>query len=275
MNKKKIILCLFGTIPRSIKYTYNSIKKHIIDALKENNYILEIFVFNLNTSNNKVDGKILNQADISIIPYDYYEEHNQTILDKELDNLYKRIKVSFINYYSQTSTINAIRQMYSEYRVGLFLEKNQYKFDIAIVCGPDFHIANKINIHDIENAYINNNFYTTLVNEGYGYTNGFYIGRPKILVKPLKRFQSIYKYLPTDKDYEYLLKQSIIENNITKNVIKIVFFKRRANDTFSWDGNISYLNESEKEEVKNEYKRLISYGYKFENMYNKMIELNK
>ena len=39
--KERIILCLFGVIPRSIKYTWDSIKKNIVDVLSQE-YIVDI-----------------------------------------------------------------------------------------------------------------------------------------------------------------------------------------------------------------------------------------
>jgi len=129
--------------------------------------------------------------------------------------------------------------MYSEYRIGLFLEKNVNNYDIAMVCGPDFYIANKININEIENACINNNFYTTLANEAQGYTNGFYFGKPNILIEPLKRIKYIQKFMPAHKDYEYILRQSIEDNKIVRNVTSLFFFKIRANKTIYFNNQNS------------------------------------
>jgi hypothetical protein len=259
--KKHIVLCLFGVISRSIKYTYKSIKENIIDVLN-NNYIVDIYVFNLNIKNNKIDGEYVNQKDVSIIPYNYYEEYQQDILDAEIEDIKKKINIKFRPDYYPEIIKNAMRQMYSEHRVGLFLEKNLKKYDIAVVCGPDYFIANKININDIENSYINNNFYTSTVNDASGYTNGFYIGKPDILIRPLLRYKELYRYLPTDKDYESVLKDSIVNNNITRNITKIVFFKIRANKTIAWQGGgrTDYLDTNEeKKEVNKKYNELKTY----------------
>ena len=47
-QKPKIAVCLFGVIPRSIKYTWESINNNIIEPLKKE-YNVEIYIFNLCT----------------------------------------------------------------------------------------------------------------------------------------------------------------------------------------------------------------------------------
>jgi hypothetical protein len=251
-EEKKIVLCFFGVISRSIKHTFETIKKNIIDVINDK-YIVSIYVFNLNTKNTKVDGIILDQKDISIIPYNIYEEYDQDNLDKEIEEKFKKGKdaSSLFLRYRENEAQNCFRQMYSEYRVGTFLEKNLNKYDIAIVCGPDFYIANKIDINDIENSFTNNNFYTTKINDAHGYTNGFYIGKPSVLIKPLKRFLDLDKFLPlpSNKDYEYILAKSVIDNNITRNITQLVFFKFRANGKIFWTKNINYLSDVNKKIV--------------------------
>ena len=64
--KEKIVVCFFGVIPRSIKYTWNTIKNNIIDPLK-GKYYVDIYVFNMNVEDVKVDDVKLNQKYINII----------------------------------------------------------------------------------------------------------------------------------------------------------------------------------------------------------------
>ena len=79
-RKERIIVCLVGVINRSIKYTWSSINDNIINELKKK-YIVDIAVFNNNVEDYKVDGVILNNKDLSIIPHDYLFEHK--VLDEE------------------------------------------------------------------------------------------------------------------------------------------------------------------------------------------------
>ena len=246
-NKEKIVVCLFGVIPRSIKYTWQSIKENIIDPL-ETEYNVDIYLFNLNVEDTLVDGVKLNQNDIKLIPYTYKEEEKQTKIDKELDELCKNVKCKFRDDYGHVLRRNALRQMYSEYRVGLFLEKNINKYKKAIVCGPDYYIANKLNINDLNNY--NNYIYRTIVNNGQGYTNGFYFGNINLVIPILKRYEQLNKYLPTNKDYEYLLKKSFDDNNISSKICNITFFKIRANKRVAWQGKQNCYGKCNENKIK-------------------------
>lgn len=228
-NKEKTVLCLFGVIPRSIKYTWDSMKENIIDPLK-GKYDVDIYVFNMNVESEKVDGVKLNQDDINIIPYTYKEEEKQTKVDKEINDLCKKIecKIGTLPRYTDIVIKNSIRQIYSEYRVGLFLEKNMNKYKKAIVCGPDYFLCSKINLNEFLKSE-DSSIYTSDINDWGGVTNGFYFGKCLALIPILKRYEQLNKYLPTIKNYEYILKQSMIDNNLNRKVTDMSFFKIRAN----------------------------------------------
>jgi len=229
-NKKKIIVCLFGVIPRSIKYTWNSINKNIVQPLKTN-YDVDIYVFNLNVEDTKVDGVKLNQKDVDIIPYDYKEEEIQSSYDKNIIKICNKIDCK-IQKYNPNTVKNSIRQMYSEYRVGKFLEKNKNKYEGAVICGPDYYILNKININDFKESVKSKDsiFLTQVNNGGYdGYTNGIYFGNINNLNKMLFRYEELSRYIPNPKDYEYILKNACDNKNLKVQISDIIFFKIRAN----------------------------------------------
>lgn len=239
----KVCLCFFGVIPRSIRYTIESIKYNIIQELKKK-FIVDIYVFNLNVGNTKVDNCVLNQTDINLIDYTFYEEHNQSELDIELDELYKKGICKMRRDYGEKEIRNSLRQMYSEYRVGCFLEKNKDNYKGAIICGPDYYILNKL---DLNTDYFskNNTVYTTKVNDAQGITNGFYLGNIQSIIPILKRYNQITKYLPTNKDYENVLMMSFIKNNIICKKIDLLFVKIRSNRIIARQGimqNKQYTN---------------------------------
>ena len=230
----KICLCFFGVIPRSIKYTIESIEHNIIKQLKQK-YIIDIFVFNLNVENTRVDGTILNQKDINLINYTFYEEEKQSDLDIEIKKLYDMGICKMRNDYSNRQILNSIRQMYSEYKVGCFLEKNKDNYKGAVICGPDYYIVNNLDINTDYFSY-DNTIYTTRVNDAQGITNGFYIGTINSLVPVLKRYKNITEYLPTDKDYENILKRAFDKNNIIRKKIDLLFVKIRSSKRIARQG---------------------------------------
>lgn len=265
--KKKCILCLFGVIPRSIKYTYKSINDRIIEPLKKD-YDVDIYIFNLNVDKTKVDGVILNQNDIDILPYKYKEEYNQEKLDTDIKELKKNINFKFRNNYAKkfpNRIQNAIRQMYSEYRVGSFLEKKCNNYDVSVVCGPDYYIANQINLDHVKKSIINNFVFFSQVNNAQGITNGFYFGKPKLLYPFLKRYEIMKKFFPNNKDYEYVLLMAVKHYKINIRYTNIVFFKIRASKNVWWQGGkkLNYIkNPNHKKIIRNRYNSLKKNGFK-------------
>jgi len=231
----KIILCFFGVLNRSIRYTYESIHCNMISILKEN-FDVDIYVFNNNVEDVLVDSLKVNNDDCKIINVDFFKEEKQTYIDSKIQEIKKEIK-RFRYDYPPGQIQNALRQMYSEEKVGLFLENNINKYKAAVVCGPDYYLMKPINVLDIKKCFNNkSSVFTTIVNVGQGYTNGFYIGNLLPISKILKRYSLVEQLLPTNKDYEYLLKRAFEINNIENHVTDMIFIKIRNNKKIARQG---------------------------------------
>lgn len=240
VEKQRACVCFFGVIGRSIRFTYDSITKKLLDPLKRE-FDVDIYVFNLDVENSIVDGRSVNCLNYKIIKSDYCESRKQSDLDKEIDIYYQSGICKMRHDYTKVQIINAVRQMYSEYRVGNFLEEHRGDYDTAIVCGPDYYLLNEISLDDVRKSVIQENtIYTTSVNDGQGYTNGFYIGNLNSLINVLKRYEIITDLLPTKYDYEYLLKQSFIKYDIVRNITDLLFVKVRNNQSISRQGKMRY-----------------------------------
>lgn len=240
VERKRACVCFFGVIGRSIRFTYDSITKKLIDPLKRE-FDVDIYVFNLDVENSIVDGRSVNSLNYKIIKSDYCESRKQSDLDKEIDVYYQSGICKMRHDYTKVQIINAVRQMYSEYRVGKFLEEHRGDYDTAIVCGPDYYLLNEISLDDVRKSVIQENtIYTTTVNDGQGYTNGFYIGNLNSLINVLKRYEIITDLLPSKYDYEYLLKQCFIKYDIVRNITDLLFVKVRNNQSISRQGKMRY-----------------------------------
>jgi hypothetical protein len=236
--KEKIVICFFGVISRSIRYTHANLKSMLIDITKRY-YDVDIYIFNNDIENTPIDSTIVNNNDKYLLEANFIEEEKQTSINMKIKTLVqtKKINCTMRRDYTPTWINNSIRQMYSEEKVGVFLEKNKEKYKCAVVCGPDYFLLNQIKIQHIQNSINNKSFvYTTNVNDANGYTNGLYIGSPEPLVKILKRFSILDQLLPTDKDYEYLLKRVFEINNIDRHITETKFFKIRSNKTVARQG---------------------------------------
>ena len=178
--KEKIAICFFGVISRSVKYTHANLKSMLIDIAKRC-YDVDIYIFNNNIENTPIDSTIVNNNDKDLLEANFIEEEKQTSIDMKIKTLVqtKKINCTMRRDYTPTRIINSIRQMYSEEKVGAFLEKNKEKYKCAIVCGPDYFLLNQIKIQHIQNCINNKSFvYTTNVNDAAGSPNVMYIVSP-------------------------------------------------------------------------------------------------
>ena len=69
----RIAICIFGVVARSIKHTWPSLETHLLAPLRSATGVEpQIFVFNQQPrAGTRVDGLLLNQSDIDIIPVSY------------------------------------------------------------------------------------------------------------------------------------------------------------------------------------------------------------
>jgi hypothetical protein len=236
--RDKVIICFFGVVSRSIEFTYKNLEENLINVVKQN-YDVDIYIFNNNVENIMVDGIRQNNEKCSLLQRTFFEEKTQTMIDNDIKNEIesKQIICKFRDDYDEKITTNAMRQMYSENQVGLFLEKNIQNYQCAVVCGPDYYLLNKVNLDHIKLSINNESeIYTSIVNDAQGYTNGFYIGALKPMIKILKRYSILNLLLPVNKDYEYLLKKSFELNEINRLPTDMFFVKIRSNKKISRHG---------------------------------------
>ena len=223
-KKERIVVCLVGVINRSIKHTWFSIYNNIIKQLEEK-YLVDIALFNNDVENTKVDGVKLNNDDLKIIPYNYLFKFKQTYIDKKISKM-NTLNEEFPPYWYNSYKKNGLRQMYMESIVGKFLKKSKYK--IALVSNGDHLYINEFKL----GVEMNNSIITCNHLDMRGYTNGFYFGYTKNMIKILDRINYYDKLIQTNThkiNYEQILKRSFQMNNIKRFTTDLFFIKIRAN----------------------------------------------
>ena len=223
-KKERIVVCLVGVINRSIKHTWFSIYNNIIKQL-EKNYLVDIVLFNNNVESTMVDGVKLNNDDLKIIPYNLLFKYKQKDIDKKISQISGTDK-EFPPYWCNNYKKNGLRQMYMESIVGKFLKKTKYK--IALVSNGDHLYVNKFEL----GVEMNDGIITCNHLDMHGYTNGFYFGYTKNMVKILDRINYYDKLIQTNThkiNYEQILKRSFQMNNIKRFTTDLFFIKIRAN----------------------------------------------
>ena len=246
----KVCICFFG-LTRSLNYTYDSIKKNLLDILEQNNIEYDIYLHTYNLKvltnprseeyNEKLDTnefKLLNPKEFII--------DNQNEFDKKFDyDIIKKYGDTWHDDY--TSLYNLIRQLNSLKQVtSLIINKCMY--DKYIYIRPDLLVKTELNIKYIK--YISTHNYLITPNWGKwgappscrsttsldgGINDRFAIGNYNSIVKYGNRIDDIYDYI---KIYgclhsESLVKYIVQKYNINNIEIPIILIRVRANGKYN------------------------------------------
>lgn len=225
--KEKALLCIFGVIPRSTKHIYERLEQMVISPLKRE-FDLDIYCFNMNVEDEVVDGVKINQEDCKIIPFDYFEEVKQKDVDEEHRMFCKTHDCTINNRkYPLLMVKNQLRVMYSEMRCAIFMGKNVKEYKYTIMWSSDYYPVTSLDVRDLKKN--DGKIYTSDQYDCNGYTDGFYMGETKKMIKVSGRYLNLGKILPTKLNYESILKKSFDDNKIERGITNMFFIKVRAN----------------------------------------------
>jgi hypothetical protein len=224
MIPEKILLAHFGVISRSIDKTWKTIKTNILDVLLLHNYVVDIYLFNIDIQDSLIDNVTIPNR-VNIIPYTYLETELQTEIDQKLFNTPDNDLKKFI-YTDETTMKNVYRQLYSESKIASFLSCHGNNYKKVIVCGPDFYLLDKLDINLIKTTH--HDIYTSYILDSNGYTNGLYLAKPNIIMKILNRINLI-NLIDKEYTYEKFLKFAFNHYKLSRQNIGISFIKIRAN----------------------------------------------
>ena len=294
----KIALCLYGTISRSIQRTWPHMEMKLIGPLTLVGYEVDIYGFGMDLrSSDLLDGVAVNQSAISqLVPYTAYESVRQADVDRIIDARCASTRACSVflpvnqtlcqharhereatlcrhaRHEREVSSRNALRQLYSERRVGVFLQSRVGReYAAAVVASPDYHIALAIDgLQLLTASLLRDTVYTTDVNPGGrgGATNGFYFGTPLALSKILRRYEYL-EYIEANLlrtegkrlslSYEQVLGHAFTWANVTQASSPLVFFKIRADGMPDWQGphSIKHLAVFEQQRVLFQWDSLI------------------
>ena len=252
----RIAFCIFGVVARAIEWTWPSIDSQLIEPLEKAGFNITIYVFNLQVGSTKVDNNYLNSNAYRTIyspagRHIVYEEEDQSASD--IAALIRSVlETPGLRLYSSNSTsVNALRKMYSEMRVGQYLQRNLKSFDLAIATSADHGYMFPIPVNVVREAASLVALKTVylgahLVSGKTGIDDGFYMGRPDILANFMQRFNAIPGVWLGDLDftsgrtglrgtpaglpaYEVILNRSITYHNFSiRETPMIAFYKIRS-----------------------------------------------
>jgi hypothetical protein len=230
---KKAAILFFGMAPRSIRYTWDSIKNNIIDVLFDNNFSIDIFMHTwLANSDSNNNGKLQNNEDFSninnedhkIIPCKKFIAQSQDIvpIPESTNNIRSYREGNKINSNYLARFMHVMRQYITLEKVFDLMNDDQIKYDVYIVMRPDLFFPKKLDINEVNNVINKNNIFMNTVidwvprNGSNGSANSidknskyFGVGDSFILSSSLeiirkycKRFTSIKELVMNDKIVE-------------------------------------------------------------------------
>lgn len=247
----KVALGFWG-LPRSLKYTYQSIQANVLNVLKENNIEYTIYMHTYNVyekySNPRAKEKdiILDNNEYKILKPDHILTDNQDNIKIKLNlKKYRRHPDPWKTKYITVD--NFILAMYSKTQLSNMIKNSGNIYDYIIFLRPDVKYLNKLNIQwlklatkstiCIPNFHLHSNFndrFAITTNDTY-YLYG-------------ALFDKLYDY---SKKYslhsEQFISRQLQNNNITWVKIDFIFARIRATGKVC-NRDTKLLNQVQKKE---------------------------
>lgn len=214
------LVCIFGVVGRSIKYSHMSHIRHVFEVLERNGIPYETLVVDNNIE--RIDGVDISKEDYKLIKYDRYVRLNQDEIDKIVTSMYPKYWERFINkhcYQDKCNCLNALRHSFIEQTVASNISSN---YDRVIAFSADFQFIHDMPIRDITQMN-KNDIMISNMNHGDGYTDGLYIGTPYAVKLCMNHLDIV------GETYENTIKRNIERHNLNVIVKSIIFSKIRAN----------------------------------------------
>ena len=239
---RKVLLCMQGTLARGIRFTWPMIYKMIVQPLRKLGHAVDIAGFNLDVGGALVDGTLLDQRDVNMVPFKHMRTAWQPDVDihiKERCNRGSCPNYTHGSYQRGNTCRNARRALVSDNQLGILLEQHHIKrrYDVALVWGPDFYPYSTIDVAAVEHAAIRPDVvFTSDRHDCGGYTDGFYIGSLPAVSKVLTRWGDETTNAAREfYSFEDQLRESFCTNNITRMVSPMEWHKVRARGFASED----------------------------------------
>ena len=231
----KVAVCFFG-LTRSLKYTIDSIKKHIFKQLDDSSIEYDIILHTYNLKHLKLirsgENSKLDINEWKLLNPKYYQIDNQDEFDKSYN--YEYVK-SFGDAWNTNfeNTYNLIRQFNSLQQVWKLSQKANVNYDCYLFLRPDLKYTKPLDTSQIIES-INNpdNIYTPTWALFRGCNDRMSLGSKKTMKIYANRIEEVHTYLDSTKTplhAERFLKYVLGKNNVKNKEFKMIGKRIRAN----------------------------------------------
>lgn len=277
---KRVALCLYGVIGRSMMMTWPLTKKRIVKPLQAANLTVDVLGFDVDVGNTLVDGTHVDSAlSVKVTRFDMLHSIPQADVDAQIWRLCGGVlgcsnprtgkqrcpplafpfsttqevrKRGWL--YGLSYLLNAYRQMHTELRIANFLAQPAFasRYAATIVMTADVAVLRHVSLPDVLRAAQEpHTLYTVNQNDRSGFTDGLLIGHPLPVTHVLSRLSAVTSgdlWLGPDgreyTDYEGLLKYSFEHHNLTRRTTCLPFVKVRANGRLAYYGCLTSNQEA-------------------------------
>jgi hypothetical protein len=211
-KKAAAVVALYGVAGRDHGCAWPSQDQNLVGALQGLGYTVDILRFELVPSEGDlVDGAAWHAANTSVLPCDYYRSATFREADAAVQALCNKAHSGLCKYMGSTNATYALRQLYSESRVGQMLQNHSRQYDVAVVLGSNIYLPRPLEAVDVATAAREDSreVFVSKNNGPQGITSGFYVGHPTTLLPILMRLEQkkngiFPEALPQDYDQQLL-----------------------------------------------------------------------
>ena len=238
----RVVLCIFGVVPRAIRVTWPAINARIVQVLRDQSMLVNVTVFTNDVGEQLVDGCRTEQADVHLVPYSVLEIHPQAeadiVINESCTPTLDICPMCTVTRLPLEQRRNAHRQMYMEAVVGRFLNRSNSSFDVAVVIGGDYYPLHNVSASDVLEAATRPQtmFISRTSPSGtWGFTNGFYIGHLHAVSRVMSRAEIYFQdtRFRMHRGYESHLAAAFAHFSIKENYTDFLFTKVRASGMFA------------------------------------------
>ena len=236
----RVVLCIFGVVPRAIRVTWPAINARIVQVLRDQSMLVNVTVFTNDVGEQLVDGCRTEQADVHLVPYSVLEIHPQAeadiVINESCTPTLDICPMCTVTRLPLEQRRNAHRQMYMEAVVGRFLNRSNSSFDVAVVIGGDYYPLHNVSASDVlEAATRPHTMFISRTSPSGGFTNGFYIGHLHAVSRVMSRADIYFQdtLFRTRRGYEAHLAAAFAHSGIKEKYTDFLFAKVRASGMFA------------------------------------------
>lgn len=271
-HQGRAVVVLFGIAARGFRHTWQQLNRNIIEQLEAAGYSVDVHMINNNIGDAFVDDLQVKPVNFDAWGLSSVDDYLQSDIDKEIHS-HCHDKVRCFAHSERLKRnkvyLNMMRQMWIEQKVADYLIAYGAQYDVAVAMVSEYYPLIPLDVVDINKVPL---LTSSVIMSGQadfgGYTNGFYMGKPKLVAKSLSGFlRQDYLYQDLERSslpyYEKRLKMSMNSQGIDRILSTMSFCKMRASSCCGWPRSNDLLGQTEEslQKIHASAYRLQRFGY--------------